>query len=74
MIENSDICWNYLCLTHKLTEADKTEQKELLKSLKEGSIITWRHINFYGEHDFSEEKLKDSIGFNIPKILNWKAS
>ena len=73
LIENSVICWNYLYLTHKLTTADKAEQEELLKALKEGSIITWRHINFYGEYDFSEEKLKDSIGFNLPKILSWKA-
>jgi TnpA family transposase len=72
LIENSVICWNYLYLTHKLTKADKTEQEKLLKALKEGSIITWRHINFYGEYDFSEEKLKDSIGFNLPKILSWK--
>ena len=45
---------------------------ELLKAIKEGSIITWRHVNFYGEYDFSEEKLKDSIGFNLPEIVGWK--
>jgi hypothetical protein len=36
------------------------------------SIITWRHINFHGEYDFSEEKLKDSVGFDLPEILSWK--
>ena len=72
LIENSVICWNYLYLTHKLTKANKTEKEELLKALKEGSIITWRHINFHGEYDFSEEKTKDSIGFNLPKILRWR--
>jgi TnpA family transposase len=72
LIENSVICWNYLYLTHKLTKADKDEKDELLKAIKEGSIITWRHINFHGEYDFSEEKLKDSVGFDLPEILSWK--
>ncbi len=72
LIENSVICWNYLYLTHKLTKSGTGEKAELLKAVKEGSIITWRHINFYGEYDFSEEKLKDSIGFNLPEIMSWK--
>ena len=40
LIENSIICWNYLYLTHKLTKADKDEKDELLRAIKEGSIIT----------------------------------
>ena len=72
LIENSVICWNYLYLTHKLTKSGVGEKTELLKAIKEGSIITWRHVNFYGEYDFSEEKLKDSIGFNLPEIVGWK--
>ncbi len=72
LIENSVICWNYLYLTHKLTKSGVGEKAELLKAIKEGSIITWRHVNFYGEYDFSEEKLTDSIGFNLPEIVGWK--
>lgn len=26
------------------------------------SVISWGHINMLGEYDFSEEKMKDSIG------------
>ena len=70
LIENSVICWNYLYLTHKLTKCNADEKAELLKAIKEGSIIMWRHVNFYGEYDFSEEKLQDSIGFNLPEIMN----
>lgn len=40
LIENSVIGWNYLYLTHKLTQSGADEQAELLKALKEGSIIT----------------------------------
>jgi len=26
----------------------------------------------FSRNDFSEEKLKDSIGFNLPEIMSWK--
>ena len=70
---NSVICWNYLYLTQKLTElSSENEKQELLETFKNSSIITWQHINFHGEYDFSEEKTRDSIGFDLPKILSWK--
>jgi TnpA family transposase len=72
LIENSVICWNYLYLTQKLNDANQKESQELLSAVKEGSIVTWQHINFHGEYDFSEEKLRDSVGLNLPKILSWK--
>ncbi len=73
LLENVVICWNYLYLTQKLTELPDTQSKdELLETFKNSSIITWQHINFHGEYDFSEEKTKDSIGFDLPKILSWK--
>lgn len=73
LLENTIICWNYLYLTQKLTELPDAQSKdELLETFKNSSIITWQHINFHGEYDFSEEKTKDSIGFALPKILNWK--
>ncbi len=58
--------------TQKLNDANQKESQELLTAVKEGSIVTWQHINFHGEYDFSEEKLRDSVGLNIPKILSWK--
>lgn len=74
LIENSIICWNYLYLTNKLTEMpDEHQRQALLESVKAGSIITWKHINFHGEYDFSAEKMQDSVGLNLPKIMAWKA-
>lgn len=73
LIENMVICWNYLYLTQKLTELNNQNQKqELLETFKNSSVISWQHINFHGEYDFSEEKTRDSIGFDLPKILSWK--
>ncbi len=63
LIKNAIICWNYLYLTKQLKQA-KTEEdrQQLLKSIITHSIVSWAHINLLGEYDFSDEKLKDSVG------------
>jgi TnpA family transposase len=67
LIKNSIICWNYLFLTQKLAE-QKDLQKRLIwqKSITAGSVVAWRHINLLGEYDFSDEKLRDSVGIRPP--------
>ena len=70
LIENAIICWNYLYLSQKIAEEKNPERKrEVIDAIKNGSVVTWRHINLHGEYDFSEEKLQDSIGLKVPKIL-----
>jgi hypothetical protein len=70
LIRNAIICWNYLYLSQLLAEEVEGERKQnLLQALKSGSIVMWHHLNLHGEYDFSEEKLKDSVGFDLPKIL-----
>ena len=44
----------------------------MLAIIKNGLIQTWEHINMVGEFDYSDEKMKDSIGFNLTKILALK--
>jgi hypothetical protein len=29
--------------------------------------MSWAHINMLGEYDFSEEKLRDTLGILLPK-------
>ena len=43
----------------------------MLTALKNGSVVAWQHINLHGEYDFSEEKLRDSVGLNLPEILSF---
>jgi len=70
LIENSIICWNYLYLSELISEAETNDQKRnLINTIKNGSVVAWRHINLQGEYDFSEEKLKDSIEFSLPELL-----
>ena len=71
LIENSIICWNYLYLSQKLTDIeDKTEKDRTIFIIKNGSVVFWRHINLYGEYDFSKKAVKKKIKFNIPKIMD----
>ena len=70
MIKNAIICWNYLYLSQKLHDEENLVRKgELIDAIKDGSVVTWQHINLHGEYDFSDEKLQDSIGLEMTKIL-----
>ncbi len=63
LIKNAVICWNYLYLSKKLKEEKSIPKKiEMIKAIKNGSVVTWQHINLHGEYDFSEEKMQDSVG------------
>ena len=69
LIKNAIICWNYLYLTKKLRQAKTEEDRDhLLKSIITHSVVSWAHINMLGEYDFSDEKLRDSVGILPPKM------
>ncbi len=72
LIKNAIICWNYLYLSQQLHEALTEERRaELLESIKNGSVVSWQHINLHGEYDFSDDKLQDSVGLDLPKIVGF---
>ena len=57
-------------LSQKVHNASsKKERTNLIRTIKNGSVVAWQHINLQGEYDFSEEVLKDSIEFNVPELL-----
>ena len=69
LIKNCIICWNYLYLIQLLADtSDADKRAVLLDALRSGSIISWQHINLLGEYDFSEEKLQDTVGIQLPKL------
>ena len=54
------ICWNCLFLQKKKSEAKSVfEIENIIQSIRFGSIMTWKHMNFRGEYDFSEEMVSD---------------
>lgn len=63
LIKNSIICWNYLYLTRQIEKTTDQETREnLRRTIASHSPMSWAHINMLGEYDFSNEKLKDSVG------------
>ena len=75
LIKNTIVCWNYLYLTQKIAEeTDPEVRKAMLASVAAGSVVSWQHINLLGEYDFSDEKLRDSVGIRPPKSLGLQAA
>jgi len=75
LIQNAIVLWNYLYLSKKIMdETDREKRKQMLTTIQSGSIVTWAHIHLHGEFDFSENKLKDSVGFNMSQILALKVT
>ena len=59
----SIVLWNYMLLTKVIMETNNDQEKyDLLEIIKNGTVITWKHINFYGEYDFSNI---DTLSKNI---------
>lgn len=55
-------------LTRQIEKTANTETKEqMLRVIAAHSPMSWAHINMLGEYDFSDEKLKDSLGILRPK-------
>ena len=47
------ICWNCLFLNNKIrASTNQREIQNIVKTIKSGSIMIWRHINFRGLYDF----------------------
>ncbi|MBW8308281.1 MAG: Tn3 family transposase [Candidatus Paracaedibacteraceae bacterium] len=69
IIQNAIVLWNYLYLSQLLANCiDDKEQDNILFLIKDGSIITWRHINLHGEFDFTKH-IGNSFLFDMKKIL-----
>lgn len=63
LIKNSIICWNYLYLARQIEKTTDAETRKMLRStIATHSPMSWAHINMLGEYDFSDEKLRDSLG------------
>jgi TnpA family transposase len=71
LIANAIILWNYLYISQKYEDATSEEERNtLISRLKQGSIVTWQHINLHGEFDFSDENMKKTFPFDLSKILD----
>ncbi len=54
----------------KICETERKEEQEtILNTVKKGYVVSWHHINFHGEYDFSPKGLRNAIEFNLQKIM-----
>lgn len=75
LIENAIICWNYLYLSRVIVNTkDRSEKQRLIGAIQNGSIIFWKHINVFGEYDFTENALKNFHDFSFSQNMNLKAA
>lgn len=72
LIQNSIVLWNYLYLSQLLTNCQNgDERSEMISLIKDGSVMTWGHVNLHGEFDFRRSAANDS-SFDMDKILSLK--
>lgn len=61
-----------LYVYHKKIQQSKNqlEKAEIIKALKNSSIVHWSHINFYGEYDFtrSSKRIHNLIAIYDAKV------
>ena len=70
MIANSIIYWNYLYLSKTIYNAETVEEKrEIINAVKNGSVVSWSHVNFQGEYDLSKKSLRNAVEFNLEEIM-----
>lgn len=70
---NAMTCWNMLRITQQLTEVSGSEREVLLAAIPHTAPLSWKHINFQGEYDFSEDALRNLINLDLASILKSKA-
>lgn len=74
LLQNAIVLWNYLYLSQLLaTTEDPVKRDELLMIIKNGSIMSWQHINMLGEYDFRNKPAANEPIFDIEKIMAWSA-
>ena len=73
LIANAIICWNYVYLSQKLAEEkNENSRQKMIDVIRNGSVVMWQHLNLHGEYDFTEEKIKDSVGFKPTRISSFR--
>ena len=72
LIQNSIVLWNYLTVSQCLAGiADIEERNKMVTLIKQGSMMTWGHLNMGGEYDFNLSFNNDNP-FEMDKILELK--
>ena len=69
LMQNAIVLWNYLMLSQQLLQCKTiAEKNNVLAIIKNGSILTWGHINMQGEYDFLTYLASNEPYFDLTAI------
>jgi hypothetical protein len=73
LIQNAIVLWNYLYLSDLLAKVDSRPLlEEVLSAIRNGTAVTWQHVNLLGEYDFIKLLDNKSLRFDLERIFEWK--
>jgi Tn3 transposase DDE domain-containing protein len=66
LIKAAIICWNCLYLRKEMDEEPQENKRmNIIKTIQNSSLMTWKHVNLKGEYDFSDEMMRDKYGLKM---------
>jgi TnpA family transposase len=72
LIQNAVVLWNYLYLSDLLTQTTQQEEiEEIIETVRNATALTWSHINFIGEYDFTV-LLNNKTRFDMGRLSAWE--
>jgi len=72
IIQNAIVLWNYLYLSDLLSKVEQQEEiEEIILTVRNSTALTWKHINFIGEYDFTNLLNDKELRFNLEKLKTW---
>ena len=61
LIQNAIVLCNYHYLSEILANMDnEKERDQAIKSILNGFVLTWRHVNLHGEYNFERDAANDA--------------
>jgi hypothetical protein len=72
IIQNTIVLWNYLYLSDLLSKVEQQEEiEEIILTVRNSTALTWKHINFIGEYDFTNLLNDKELRFDMDKLKAW---
>jgi TnpA family transposase len=72
IIQNAIVLWNYLYLSDLLSKVEQQEEiEEIILTVRNSTALTWKHINFIGEYDFTNLLNNKKLRFDMEKLKAW---
>jgi hypothetical protein len=73
LIQNAIVLWNYLYLSELLAKVDSQSiLEEMISVIRNGTAVTWQHVNLLGEYDFNKLLNNKVLRFDLERIFQWK--